>query len=63
MLNPEVKKRFTAIECLKHEWFKNKSQESVKLNPEIFKQLTQYRAENTLKKEAMHVIVRLMKSD
>lgn len=63
-LERKSKKRFTATKALESTWFKEVSQKDENpLSDEVFTSLKDYKANSMLKKEAMNILIKMMKED
>lgn len=64
MLEADTKKRYTAEQCLKHEWFKVAKEmvndEKDALDPEILSNLANFKGSSSLKKAAMNLLVKTL---
>ena len=67
MLDGDPKTRYSATDCLNHNWFKM-NQVSVKdpnkesLNPNILKNILKYKSVSVLRRKAMNVLVKMLNS-
>lgn len=65
MLEIDTKKRYTAEQCLKHDWFKVAKEmiddEKDPLDPQLLHNLSTFKSSSKLKKAAMNLFVKMLK--